>query len=374
MLRESFKFMWYDKAKLFGILFGIVISVFLIGQQLSILFALLGGVSTLVDNNAGYIWVTSDKTQQVAELPNLDVRIGRSLYSVPGVKAASPLIVTGAALKFSDGSKATVSLVGAEAPAFRGGPWNVYEGQKTDLLAEGAIAVDLFDQKLLNNVQRGERFEINGRRAYLAVWTKGIRGFGNAYTFTTLERARLLGNISTDKASAFLVEWNGGESERDSVIANINAAIPGVRAWSAEDFARSSVNVVLQTSGIATSFGLLVAFAIIAGLAIVGLTLYSAVNDRIRDYGTIKAIGGSNALIRRLILGQAVLYAISGFILAYGLLEGFRLGTANTGLIIQYPPLLLVFLVVVTLFIATLGSLFAIRKITKLEPVQIFRM
>jgi len=374
MLREAFKFMWYDKAKLFGILFGIVISVFLIGQQLSILFALLGGVSTLVDNNARYIWVTSNKTQQVAELPNLDLRLGRALYSVPGVRVASPLVVTGAALKFGDGSKATVTLVGAQAPAFRGGPWNVYGGNAADLLPEGAVAADLFDQKLLNNVQKGERFEINGRRAYLALWTKGIRGFGNAYTFTTIERARLLGGIPTDKASAFLVEWHGGEARRDSVIANINVAIPGVRAWSAAEFSRSSVNVVLRTSGIATSFGLLVAFAIIAGLAIVGLTLYSAVNDRIRDYGTIKAIGGSNALLRRMILSQAALYAVSGFVLAYGLLEGFRLGTSNTGLIIRYPVLLLVFLVVVTLVISVLGSWFALRKITRLEPVQIFRM
>ena len=64
MLKEAFKFMWYDKAKMFGILFGIILSVFLIGQQLGICFALLGGTISLAENNKQYIWVVSDKSQR----------------------------------------------------------------------------------------------------------------------------------------------------------------------------------------------------------------------------------------------------------------------------------------------------------------------
>jgi putative ABC transport system permease protein len=114
-------------------------------------------------------------------------------------------------------------------------------------------------------------------------------------------------------------------------------------------------------------------FAVITGFAIVGLTLYSAVNDRLRDYGTVKAIGGNNGTIRKLILLQALIYSVIGFVIAFMLLVLFVQATKNA-LDIQLTPGLVAFLVAVTLFISILGSLFAMRKITRLEPVQIFRI
>jgi putative ABC transport system permease protein len=101
--------------------------------------------------------------------------------------------------------------------------------------------------------------------------------------------------------------------------------------------------------------------------------MYSAVNDRIRDYGTLKAIGGNNGLIRKLILLQACIYSVVGFSIAFILLVLFVEATKKA-LDIQLTVGLISFLVTVTLFISILGSLLAMRKITRLEPVQIFRI
>ena len=46
---------------------------------------------------------------------------------------------------------------------------------------------------------------------------------------------------------------------------------------------------MLGSTGIAISIGTLLIFAVISGFFIIGLTLYSAAIDRIRDYGTLKA-------------------------------------------------------------------------------------
>ena len=108
---------------------------------------------------------------------------------------------------------------------------------------------------------------------------------------------------------------------------------------------------------------------LIGGFAIVGVTLYASVNDRIRDYGTIKAIGGSNGLIRRLILLQGVLYAGIGFSIAFGILSLTKIGSDD-----GFPAWLVGSLIGVTLFISIVSSLIAMCKITRLEPVQIFRM
>ena len=54
--------MWFDKAKMFGILFGMVLSVFLVGQQVMIALALLGSTVSLATYNQQYIWVVSPKS------------------------------------------------------------------------------------------------------------------------------------------------------------------------------------------------------------------------------------------------------------------------------------------------------------------------
>lgn len=372
MLSEAFRFLWYDKPKMFGILFGIVLSVFLIGQQLGICFSLLEGILSLARNNSEYIWVVSDKTQQVNDLPRLDMRIARELRTVRGVKRVNPLVVAPGNVKFSNGTKASITIIGSQPPTFAGGPWKLVRGNRFDLLQAGAVITDEYDAPTLNNIRIGDRFEINGRRSVLVGQTRGARGLGVAYGFTTIDRARALGNIPTTEASAFLVEWTEGMDPRQ-VVEAINHEIPNVKAWEGEAFTNETFRYTARTSGIVASFGLLVVFAVITGLAIVGLTMYSAVNDRIKDYGTIKAIGGNNALIRRMILMQAIIYSVVGFSLAFILLYFFVQATREA-LDIQLTAGLIGFLIAVTLFISILSSLFAMRKITKLEPVQIFRM
>lgn len=121
------------------------------------------------------------------------------------------------------------------------------------------------------------------------------------------------------------------------------------------------------------TFGTLVIFAVITGFFIIGLTMYSSVLDRINDYGTLKAIGARNKYVRKLILTQAVIFALTGFLLAMMLLMGMKQGMANAGLILDFNPPLLGILLFITLLISVGGSLFAIGKINKLEPASVFR-
>lgn len=371
MLKEAFKFMWYDKAKMFGILFGIILSVFLIGQQLGICFALLGGTISLAENNKQYIWVVSDKSQQVSDLPLLDMRISRELMSIAGVKRVNTMVVAAGSAKFKDGTKTPITLIGTQSPRHAGGPWNFVKGNLEDLQQEGALITDEYDPISSKKIKIGDHFEFNGARVFLSGNTRSAKGLGVAYGFTTVERARKLCRISTNQASAFLVEAEPGFTHQQ-VVNNINKEILGVKARDGEAFTQESLKYFALNSGIVASFGLLVVFAIITGFAIVGLTMFSAVNDRLKDYGTLKAIGGTNGIIRQLILWQAVIYSIVGFVIAYVLLRGF-VNVTKTSLNIKITPYLILFLIGVTLFIAVLGSLFAMRKITKMEPAQVFR-
>lgn len=372
MFRTALRFLLYDKAKSLGALFGVILSVFLIGQQCGIFIFLTNAMSSLARNNPDYIWVVDDKTTDVNALATLDMRKARELASIPGVAQVNPLVLASGGARFANGKNTGVVLIGVQYPECAGGPWLLNKGSKADLLKDGAIITDIFDQESLGSAKIGDYFEINGKKVFIAGQTKGVRSFGGTYTFTSIERARYLGNIPNNQASAFLIKWAPQYSE-EAVIANINQHLRGVRAWRSEDLSRSTIITVLRSSGIALSFGTLIVFALIVGFVIIGLTLYSAAIDRIRDYGTLKAIGATNGYVSRLILMQAMILAVAGFLLGYFFVNGFKTGVAQAGTIFEFPLWLRVGFLVLTLFIALFGSLFAIRRIIGLEPSAIFR-
>ena len=55
------------------------------------------------------------------------------------------------------------------------------------------------------------------------------------------------------------------------------------------------------------------------GIAIVGQTMYSATMERLREYGTLKALGMSNGALAGIIVRQALIAGLLGYVLASAL-------------------------------------------------------
>lgn len=371
MLQTAFSFLKYDKAKSIGTMVGITLSVFLVGQQTGVFLFLTNSIINVVNSSRQYIWIVDESTTDANKLVPLDVRIGREVASITGVKQVHEVVISAGSVKRLNGKTAGLSLIGVQAPAFAG-MWNVEPGTSPNrLLTEGALFMDLFSENL-KDVKVGEAFELNGKRVYKAGQTRGTQGLGIDYAFTTIERARSLTGFSPDKVSFFLVEARP-DVDKTQLVNRINAAIPGARAWTGDAFAESTFTRAVVSGGFAATFGFLIVFAIIAGFVIIGLTLYSAANERIQDYGTLKAIGATNRYIARLILLQAMILAVIGYGIGRLFVEGFRLLLVSIGSNFTFSAGLEVGFISVTLFIALGGSLFAIRRITSLEPASVFR-
>lgn len=372
MLKIAFNFMRYDLAKSIGALLGIIISTFLIGQQTGIFIFLTTAMSALVDNSKADLWVVDNRTTNANALTPLDVRKVREVESIPGVKKAYPVVIAGGSARFADGRVAGVQVIGSDAPYFKAGPQKLFQGNFSDLITDGAVSSDFFDSKTLADAQLGTVFEVNGKRTFIATRSKGIRGFGAVYLFTTIERARQLGNVPLTTISAILVDLEPG-ANTIKVRDDINKTIFGVRSWLPQEFSIETRITVVKSGGIAISFGTLILFAIISGFIIIGLTLYSAAIDRIRDYGTLKAIGANNSFITRLILTQAFVFAIVGFAMGYALVEGFRFGVGQAGAIFSFNWVLRSVFFVTISIICIGGAVFAIRRINSVEPAMVFR-
>ena len=379
MIATAYRFIRYDKVKSIGVIIGIVVSIFLIGQQVGILRFLTGLMGGLVSNSRqeiGQIWIVDNITRNANELPKLNEGLVRELRSIEGVMNTYPIVVSAASVKFENGKLAPVLIIGSEAPLFIAGPKpeSVYEGDLFSLNDDEAVSAEYYDQATFDYpVKPGTRVEINGKSANIKLLTKNARGFAGSFFYTTLSKARYYTSFPESKVSTIAIQVKPGYAV-DDVVSNINSSVYGIKAWNSEKLRKATVSYITISSNIGTSIGSLVIFAVFSGFFIIGLTLYSSAVDRVRDYGTLKAIGATNQYITWLILTQSFLFAVAGFIIAVIFLEGFKAGVSNAGLLIRYSVSEYAALFLVTVFISVGSTLFfAIRTIRNVEPATVFR-
>lgn len=377
MFALAYKFIRYDRAKSIGIITAIVISIFLIGQQLSLMFFLMGLMGNLVGNayvSDNQLWIIESQSSNINAVNVIDRRLVQQVASLPEVESTYPVVVAPAQASFLDGKTAPVTLIGTNSPSFIMGPLEskIHEGRLIDLIQPASVSAELYNAKTWKTtLELNKPIEINGKSAKIALITKNAQTFGASIMYTSIENAQMLGNVSPSKVSIIIATVKNVE-DKAKVRRDIEQLFPNLRAWDANKLKNSSVMEIMITSNMGMSFGTLVLFAMISGFFIIGLTLYSSALDRIKDYGTLKAIGAKKRYVNRLIIAQAFLYALIGFVIAMILLVGFKFGVATSGLIIDLTPAFILFLLIITLLISVGGSLFAVRKISKLEPASVF--
>jgi putative ABC transport system permease protein len=377
MLSLAFKFIRYDRAKSIGIITAIVISIFLIGQQLGLMFYLMGLMGNLVGNapvQENELWVIEGQSNNMNAVNHIDRRLVQQIGSMAEIAQTYPVLLVPARATFLDGKTASVTLVAADAPSFVMGPTadKILEGDIKILMQPRVLSAEIFAAKSWNtDIVMNKSIEINGKSAKIGVITQNAQTFGSSVMYTSMDNARILGDVSPSDVSIIVAKLRP-DADKQQVIRNINTLYPSLRAWDVRALQKSTVSEILSTSNMGMSFGTLVLFAMISGFFIIGLTLYSSALDRIKDYGTLKAIGAARSYVNRLIVAQAFLYALIGYLIAMLLLIGFKLGVRYAGLVIDLNWWFCLFLLLVTLLISIGGSLFAVRKIAKLEPASVF--
>lgn len=378
MFTTAFKFIRFEKAKSTGILLGIVISIYLIGLELGMFFYLSTLVGGIINNSKpeySQVFVVNKLTNNANILSPFDKRWVNQLRSIDGVDDTHALVMSNVSIRFDNGESAPAMIVGSQFPKLVGGPADhlLYQGSLENLFRQGIVSTEFYDTKAFGyQLQIGSHFEIAGKSASIGAITKNARTFSSPILYTSDENVRYFTGMSENLINAVIVTVKDA-AKIDFVIRQINAIAPDLKAWKANDIKMKTIVTVMTANNMGMSFGTLVLFAIISGFFIIGLTMYSATYDRIKDYGTLKAIGASNRYITSLVVTQSFIFAILGFSISLLMLIVTRYGMSKAGLLIDLSPPLLIFLISVTLFISVASSFFSVSKLRKLEPSSVFR-
>lgn len=365
---------------------GIMFAVSLVTIQTGLQRGFASSSSLLIDNSQADIWVASKKMVHLElTLPLPFERLNQS-QKVVGVEKAEALILQGMMWRDRDENLGSITVVGFDPEAQLFSPWNVTQGKLSDLKKPFSIMVDESSLENLNIKKIGDWGKLESHKAEVVGLTTGTKSLvmGN-FIFTSLENANTyinptLSKLSepkklsdTDSITFIIIRAKPGENLQ-SLKQNLEAALPNTRAFTRTEMAQQTQSYWQERSGIGYILGLGAVVGVIVGVVIVGQILYSSASDHIKEFGTLKAMGASDWVIYSVIVEQAVWMAILGYLPGIALCVGVASWTSATqAILILITPesALIVFGITVLMCIAS--AIFAIQKVTRVDPAIVFK-
>lgn len=158
----------------------------------------------------------------------------------------------------------------------------------------------------------------------------------------------------------------------NAIARQIQEVLPNSRAEQIRQVAQNEGTVLNRISGLMLLIAL--AAGIAAALA-VSAAMSTALFERRREIGLMKALGADAARISLLFFTEAAILSLFGGIAGYaiGALLARFIGEAIFGSAVVIQPILLPFVLIVACLITLLGSANAIRKVSKVDPVLALR-
>jgi putative ABC transport system permease protein len=374
MLLVARKNLFAEKIRLAISVGGVALSVFLIGILLSLFRGWDEQVGGFVEQVPADLWVASDGTTDfLAASSVLPDSLSAKLKILPDIDQVSALIVRPLEVhKSTDPPTDTfdIHLVGYDPGVGLGGPLEVVEGKSPP--GPGEVVVDE-ETRERYDVQIGDEL----RRGTESLTVVGIASGGDfIYTqvaFVTTQTAIDFLNLEPTSVRTFIVLTLDNPEESDVVAKRLEQATPGAKFVEPDQFAGETRDRILGNILPILIVVLIVAF--IVGLAVAGLTIYTATVEKSREYGILKAEGFTNPFLYRVVFEQSMVTGLLGFLLGAGLtliIAPFAQDTVPQFVVyVRWQDILAI--ASATILMSLLAAYIPVRRIASIDPVTVFK-
>lgn len=359
-----------------GVSFGVILMLF----QLGIYQAFMHMVARPIDGMKGDLAMISRNFNYIMSTEPFPERRLYQTLAVSEVKAVYPLLAQfGSWRSTSTGINCEMALYGVRASA---NPFISPDIQaKTDVLAmpDGALFDEMSPDEfgdVAGMLQRDGvvQGEINSHHVrVLGTFRRGGTLAVNSHMIVGMETFRRVAGHEHQTIDVGMIELREG-ADALAAAKQLNALLPqDIQVLTREQFIRLEqfywqINTPI---GFIVIAGMVIAMFV--GSVIAYQTLYTDINDHMREYATLKALGMGGGFFLRLILQEAAILPAFGFIpgvVCAGLL--FRLADKLGGLPTQltFSDTLMVF--GLTILSCTVAGFLATRRLRAADPADIF--
>lgn len=314
------------------------------------------------------LWVVQSGTANFYHSSSvLPSRARPTIEAIAGVARVRPYV--GRQVAVTVDGKDFVTYVAAVPEGDRvEGPVEVIEG--SDQPRSGEIVIDdVFANE--TGLEIGDELRLRGRTFRIAGLTEGGDMIMYQYAWLPIEEAlRLQG--SAEIVNFYRVDLARGAVAGD-VQRSIERAVPSAEAWSTDRVIEENQGLIKDTFLPVISVLLFIGFVV--GAAVIGLMTYSAVIEKRREYGILKALGARPRDVFRTLLGQSGIAGLVGY--AFGTIAAVALAIWVPGWIPQF-AIDIEFRYVVAVFGAAAGMILVsialpLLRLRRVDPAEVFR-
>ena len=367
-----------DRAKYFGLVFGVMFATLLMSQQVSMFIGILERTaSQIVDVSEADIWVMSPEMTYVDEIKPMANFELYKIRGTTGVKWAVPLFKGFGMVKTFHGKLQQVILIGVDNTSLVGKPPKMLLGRWEDLKEPNAIILDKagWDYIWPNRpMELGIEVELNEKIAKIVGICEASPPFMTSPIMYTQFKNTATYIPQGRKYMSFVVAKSEDGYTPEEVTKNIHEKT-NLQALTTEEFKWRSINHYLTKTGIPINFGITVGLGFLIGATIVAQTFYIFVIENLKPFAALKAIGVTSRQIFMMVMVQTLVVASIGFGIGIGLATLFFESTAHLnamrGFYLIYE---VVFGTGITIMvIMVLSSYISIRKVLLVDPATVFR-
>ncbi len=362
-------------------LLGIAFAVFLILMQLGFREALFGSAVRYHELLDYDIVLVSPETAFLVQPRSFSQRRLYQARAVPGVASVDPVYVGIGIWKNPVTYEVRSIFVLGFDPRNAVLPLPEVERQRQRVQLQDVLLFDSASRPeygpIAERVGAGERVEVelNNRRVRI----DGLFTFGTSFGID--------GSVLTSETN-FLRLFPGRErglvelgllrvdptADVERVRDAVREVLPhDVLALTKAEYVAKEIRYWNRNTPIGYVFAMGVAVGLVVGGIIVYQILFADVSDHLAEYATLKAIGYSNRVLSGVVIQQAVILAVLGYL--PGLLIAmalYRVSSAATRLPLAMTVERALLVLCLTIVMCSISALVALRKVRSADPAEVF--
>jgi putative ABC transport system permease protein len=364
----------HDKLRFLITVSGVAFAVTLVFVQVGLFLGLMDNASLTIEKIPAELWVTSHNTPNVDFAHTFPETYVNRVRSIPGVERADNLIVWFMNVNLPNGAVEGTEVYAMEDFPRWSFPWNVAEGNLEDLRRGNYFFLDDSAKKRYGDFKVGEHREILGRRLKIIGRTVDAKSFTTTpLTFLDYRLAQSLNPSDLRGNTTYILVKLAPGADVEAIRREIRKRLPYNDVFTKAEFAQRSRSYWVESTGLGLNMYLTVFLGCLVGIVVVAQTLYTSTMEHIKEFGTVKAIGGGNADIYAILGKQAAIAAVFGFGLGALMAYAIRPLIYKIDLKLVIPTQFSVIVFFGSIVLCLAAAMISFRKVASIDPALVFR-
>jgi putative ABC transport system permease protein len=367
--------LWHERARFLPGVLAVAFSALLIALQCGLLLGLFSITSIPIDHTRADLWIGAPHV--------LSVDLGRPVPAEDFLSRVDslPEVVPGSSEYYlqgfaywsrPDGGTELCMVIGSSLDDAALGRVSDLTREMSTLLTEpDTIVVDESDLDRLGIKGIGDEAEITGQRVRVVGLTHSLKSLAGPYVFCSRETARQKLRLNPDQTTYILARCRN-KADAPKAVEQLRE-YTNLSAFTSSEFSfRSRMHWLTKTkAGIALGYA--AALGLLVGAVVTYQTLSAATLASLREYAVLRALGIPRWRMMGMVLAQSFWVGVIGVALALPAVHGLAYVADQLGVKVELPLTLQGAAVGVTMVMAMLSGVLALRALRQVEPAMLLR-